>query len=88
MIIGVAPKVCAKGVALKVGEKAATHLTRLHAPVSSPPAAPPLCLVRFTGSGGRKKYPLEPYTKVSNDASQIFFSKEGQWIFFDTEIYL
>ena len=33
-IVGVAPKVGdEKGVALKVGEKAAPHLTPLHAPV-------------------------------------------------------
>ena len=35
---GVAPKLYEKGVALKVGEKAASHLTPLHAPEFSSPS--------------------------------------------------
>ena len=38
-ILGVAPKVVEQGVALKVGEKVASHLTPLHAPVAD------LCVV-------------------------------------------
>ena len=35
-ILGVAPKVGEKGVALKVGENAAWHFTPLHAPARNP----------------------------------------------------